>query len=354
MEKQSRDFFYSLIRTPSPSGYEEKIQSVVKDYMKDVADEIQVDVHGNLIAAINPSAPFRVMLAGHCDQIGLIVNYIDAEGFIYVLSLGGWDPQTLVGVRVTIWGRKGPVEGVIGRKAIHLLTEEERRRVPRVTDLWVDIGAESKAEAEEYVRVGDAGTIPLDCKELLNNRIAAPATDDKSGVWVVMEALRRINRDKLSVGVFAVSTVQEEVGLRGARTSSYGIDPDLGIAVDVTHATDAPTIDKKISGDIKLGAGPVIGKGPNMNMKLVDSLLDVASSNEIPCQLAAENRITGTDAAPIQVSRSGIATGLISIPNRYMHTPVEIVSWSDMDNAANLLARFCESLTKDVSFIPSL
>lgn len=354
MEKQSRDFFYSLIRTPSPSGYEEKIQSVVKDYMKDVADEIHVDVHGNLIAAINPSAPYRVMLAGHCDQIGLIVNYIDAEGFVYVLSLGGWDPQTLVGVRVTIWGRKGPVEGVIGRKAIHLLTEEERRRVPKVTDLWVDIGAESKAEAEEYVRVGDAGTIPLDCKELLNNRIAAPATDDKSGVWVVMEALRRINRDKLSVGVFAVSTVQEEVGLRGARTSSYGIDPDLGIAVDVTHATDTPTIDKKISGEIKLGAGPVIGKGPNMNMKLVDSLLDVASSNEIPCQLAAENRITGTDAASIQVSRSGIATGLISIPNRYMHTPVEIVSWADMDNAANLLARFCESLTKDVSFIPSL
>ena len=259
-----------------------------------------------------------------------------------------------MGVRVTIWGRKGPIEGVIGRKAIHLLTEEERRRVPKVTDLWVDIGAESKAEAEEYVRVGDAGTIPLDCKELLNNRVAAPATDDKSGVWVVMEALRRINRDKLNVGIFAVSTVQEEVGLRGARTSSFGIDPDLGIAVDVTHATDTPTIDKKISGEIKLGGGPVIGKGPNMNLKLVNSLLDVASSNEIPCQLAAENRITGTDAASIQVSRSGVATGLISIPNRYMHTPVEIVSWSDMDNAANLLARFCESLTKDVSFTPSL
>ena len=354
MEEQSRDFFYSLIRTPSPSGDEEKIQSVIKDYIRDVADEIRVDVHGNLVAAINPGAPYRVMLAGHCDQIGLIVNYIDAEGFVYVLSLGGWDPQTLVGVRVTIWGRKGPIEGVIGRKAIHLLTEEERRRVPKVTDLWVDIGAESKAEAEEYVRVGDAGTIPLDCKELLNNRVAAPATDDKSGVWVVMEALRRINRDKLNVGIFAVSTVQEEVGLRGARTSSFGIDPDLGIAVDVTHATDTPTIDKKISGEIKLGGGPVIGKGPNMNLKLVNSLLDVASSNEIPCQLAAENRITGTDAASIQVSRSGVATGLISIPNRYMHTPVEIVSWSDMDNAANLLARFCESLTKDVSFTPSL
>lgn len=354
MEEQSRDFFYSLIRTPSPSGYEERIQSVIKDNMKDVADEIRVDVHGNLIAAINPDAPYRVMLAGHCDQIGLIVNYIDAEGFVYVLSLGGWDPQTLVGVRVTIWGRKGPVEGVIGRKAIHLLTEEERRRVPKVTDLWVDIGVDSKAEAEEYVRVGDAGTIPLDCKELLNNRVAAPATDDKSGVWVVMEALRRINRDKLNVGVFAVSTVQEEVGLRGARTSSFGIDPDLGIAVDVTHATDTPTIDKKISGEIKLGGGPVIGKGPNMNMKLVDSLLDVACANEIPYQLAAENRITGTDAASIQVNRVGVATGLISIPNRYMHTPVEIVSWSDMDNAANLLARFCESLTKDVSFIPSL
>ena len=354
MAKTPREFFYDLIQTPSPSGYEEKIQGVVRDYVKDFADDVRVDIHGNVIVARNPEAPFRVTLSGPCDQIGLIVNYVDAEGFVYVLPLGGWDPQTLVGVRVTIWSKNGPVEGVIGRKAIHLLTEEERKRVPKVTDLWVDIGAANKAEAEEHVRVGDCGTIPLDCRELLNNRLAAPATDDKAGLWVVMEALRRIDAAKLNVAVFAVSSVQEEVGLRGAKTSAFGIDPNVGIAVDVTHATDTPTVDKKISGEILLGKGPAIGKGPNMSMKLVDALIDVADANKIPYQLAAENRITGTDAANIQVTRSGVSTGLVSIPNRYMHTPVEIVSWDDMNASADLLARYCESISPDVDYTPGV
>ena len=352
MENAARDFFYRLIETPSPSGYEEKIQRVVRDYAKDFADDIRVDAHGNVIAARNPDAPFRVMFAGHCDQLGVMVNYVDPEGFVYILPLGGWDPQTLVGVRVTIWAKNGPVEGVIWRKPIHLLNEEERKHVPKITDLWVDIGAKNKEEAEKVIRVGDCGTIPLEYHELLNNLISAPATDDKAGVWVVMEALRRIDPAKLKVGVFAVSTVQEEVGLRGARTSAYGIDPQVGIAVDVTHSTDCPTIDKKISGEVKLGAGPAIGKGPNMSMRLVDALLDVAEKNEIAYQLCAENRITGTDAASIQVSRSGVSTALISIPNRYMHTPVEVVSWNDMDAAADLIARYCESIDPGVSYIP--
>lgn len=352
MEEKSRNFFYDLIKTPSPSGYEEKIQRVVRGYAKDFADSISTDVHGNVIASRNSDAPFRVMFCGHCDQLGVVVNYIDADGFVYILPLGGWDPQTLVGVHVTIWAKNGPIEGVIGRKAIHLLTEEERKRVPKITDLWVDIGAKDKEEAEKLIRVGDCGTIPLEYRELLNNRICAPATDDKAGVWVVMEALRRIDASKLKVGVFAVSTVQEEVGLRGAKTSCYGIDPQVGIAVDVTHATDCPTVEKKVCGDVKLGAGPAIGKGPNMNMRLVDQLLNVADANEINYQLSAENRITGTDAAMLQVSRSGVAAGLISIPNRYMHTPVEIVSWDDMDAAADLLARYCESIDPEVSYIP--
>ncbi len=352
MEERSKAFFYQLVQTPSPSGYEEKIQKVVREYVSDFADEVRVDVHGNLIATRNPSAPFCVMLAGHCDQIALEVNYVDSDGFIYVLPIGGWDPQTLVGVRVTIWGANGPVDGVIGRKAIHLLTEDERKKVPKVTDLWVDIGAQNKEEAETYVSVGDAVTIPLDCRELLNDRVAAPATDDKSGVWVVMEALRRIDASKLKVAVHAVSTVQEEVGLRGARTSSFGLDPDVGIAVDVTHATDTPTVDKKICGDIQLGNGPAIGKGPNMNMRLVNDLVKIAKENEIRYQMCAENRITGTDAAMIQVARAGVATALISIPNRYMHTPVEVVSWKDMDAAADLIARYIESLDPEVSYIP--
>ena len=207
MENAARDFFYRLIETPSPSGYEEKIQRVVREYVKDFVDDIRVDSHGNVIAARNPDAPFSVMFAGHCDQLGVMVNYVDPEGFVYILPLGGWDPQTLVGVRVTIWAKNGPVEGVIGRKPIHLLNEEERKRVPKITDLWVDIGAANKEEAERVVRVGDCGTIPLEYRELLNGLISAPATDDKAGVWVVMEALRRIDPAKLKVGVFAVSTV---------------------------------------------------------------------------------------------------------------------------------------------------
>ncbi|MDO4587255.1 MAG: M42 family metallopeptidase [Planctomycetia bacterium] len=354
MNELSKSFLNELIVNPSPSGYEEKIQRTVRDYMKDIADEIKTDVHGNVIVARNPNASTRIMLAGHCDQIGLMVNYIDSDGFIYVLPLGGWDPQVLIGVRVKIWGTEGPIDGVIGKKPIHLLNEDERKKVPKVSDLWVDIGASSKEDAEKYVQVGDAITVELGCQELLNHCIAAPATDDKTGVWVVMEALRRIDAQKLQVGVFAVSTVQEEVGLRGAITSSFGIDPQIGIAVDVTHATDCPTIDKKISGEIKLGAGPAIGKGPNMNMKLVQELVQIAKNNEIPFQMAAEHRITGTDANSIQRSRSGVATGLISIPNRYMHTPVEIVSLLDMDNAADLIARYCESVSPENDYIPGI
>ena len=349
-----KDFFVQLIETPSPSGYEEKVQEVVRGYAGAFADKVTTDVHGNVIASRNGDSPFRIMLSGHCDQIGLLVNYIDSDGFISAVQLGGWDPQTLVGQRVTIWGAKGPVSGVIGRKAIHLLTEDERKKVLRVQDLWIDIGAASKEDAQSVVAVGDCCTVDLVYREMLANRFTAVATDDKTGVWVVMEALRRIDPAKLSVGVFAVSTVQEEVGLRGARTSAFGIDPAVGIAVDVTHATDSPSIDKKLNGEIRLGAGAVISVGPNMNRKLTAELLAIGQKEEIATQVLAEGRITGTDAAMLQVNRAGVAAGLVSIPNRYMHTPVEVVSWDDMNAAADLLARYCESVTPDHSYIPGI
>ncbi|MBR5627187.1 MAG: M42 family metallopeptidase [Thermoguttaceae bacterium] len=352
MNDHAKEFFRQLVLTPSPSGFEEPVQRVVRHYAESFADEVATDVHGNVVAARNPDADVRVMLAGHCDQIGFIVNYIDADGFIYVLSLGGWDPQVLIGVRVKIYGKNGICDGVIGKKPIHLLTEDERKRVPKMQDLWIDIGVSSKEEAEKYVSVGDPVTVELQYVELFNHCVACPATDDKSGVWVVMEALRRIESSKLKVGVFAVSTVQEEVGLRGSKTSTFGIDPQIGIAVDVTFATDCPTIEKKLNGDIKVGGGPTIGKGPNMNLRMTDALVNIAEEFEIPYQMSAEGRITGTDAASIQVSRSGVAAGLISIPNRYMHTPVEIVSLDDMSNAADLIARYCESLSSDTSYIP--
>ncbi len=349
-----KEFFIKLINTPSPTGFEEKVQAEVRQYAGAFADKITIDVHGNLIAVRNPDAPYKIMMTGHCDQLGLLVQYIDGDGYISALQLGGWDPQTLIGQRVTIWGEKGPVYGVIGRKAIHLLNEEERRKVPRVNELWIDIGAKDGDQAKEFVQVGDCVTMELAYQELLNNRLSAVATDDKTGVWVVMEALRRIDPAKLSVGVYAVSTVQEEVGLRGARTSAFGIDPQVGIAVDVTHATDCPTIDKKANGDIVLGEGAVISIGPNMNRKLTQKLLNISAEQNIKTQRLAEGRITGTDAAMLQVNRSGVATALVSIPNRYMHTPVEVVSWDDMNAAADLLTRYCESVKPDESYIPGL
>ena len=349
-----QDFFKQLIQTPSPTGFEEKIQAVVREYIMPYADTIETDVHGNVIAAKNPGDPLRVMLAGHCDQIGLLVNYIDAEGFLYVLPLGGWDPPMLLGQRVTVWAENGPIHGVIGKKPIHLLTEDERKKTVKIQDIWVDIGAKNKEEAEKLVEIGTPVTVELTYHELQNDMVAAPGTDDKVGVWVVMEALRRIDAAKLKCSVYAVSTVQEEVGLRGAKTSAFGIDPQVGIAVDVTFATDCPTIEKKQNGEVVIGGGPVISRGPNMNNKLVNALINVAKDHQIAYQVCAEGRITGTDANMIQVNRSGVATGLVSIPNRYMHSPVEVISLKDIDATADLLARFLESLDPDTSFIPGL
>ncbi|MDR3198929.1 MAG: M42 family metallopeptidase [Planctomycetaceae bacterium] len=352
MNLQAKDFLKNILTTPSTSGFEEPVQQLVRDYAQPFADSIRTDIHGNVIAVRNPDAPLRVMLAGHCDQIGLIVNYIDEQGYLYILTVGGWDIQNLVGVRVKIWTAQGPVVGVIGKKPIHLMDDEDRKKVPKIKDIWIDIGAKDKNEAEQHVHVGDPVTVELEYREMFNQLIAAPATDDKAGVWVVMEALRRINSAKLKVGVFAVSTVQEEVGLRGSKTSAFGIDPHIGIATDVTFATDCPTVEKKQNGDVKLGGGPVLTRGPNMTTKLVNDLADVAKKYEIPVQMIAEGKITGTDAGSIQVNRNGVAAALISIPNRYMHTPVEVISLLDIDYAADLMARYCESIDPNVSYIP--
>ena len=284
IEARALDFFKQILATPSPAGYESPVQEVVRDYAASFADEMRTDVHGNVIAARNTKALLRVMLAGHCDQIGLVVQFIDDDGFIHVSTIGGWDPQVLIGQRLTVWGTRGPVLGIIARKPIHLLNEEERKQVPKIKDLWLDIGAKSKDEVLQVLRVGDPITVELRYQELQNGRVVSAAMDDKTGLWVVMEALRRVDRNKLQVAAYAVSTVQEEIGLRGAQTSSFSIDPHVGIAVDVTHATDCPTIEKKEEGDIRLGLGPVIYRGPNMNHKVVQRLLDAADQHKIPYQ----------------------------------------------------------------------
>lgn len=352
MDSRAEAFLKQLLETPSPSGYEEKIQEVVRQYVADFADEVTTDLHGNLIVAKNPGAPIRVMLAGHCDQIGLLVSHIDNDGFIYAQTIGGWDPQQLIGQRLTIWSASGPVPAVIARKAIHLLEDDERNKVVKTKDMWLDIGAKKKEEVTEIIRIGDPITLELGMQTMRNNLANAPGMDDKTGLWVCIEALRRAEKQGLNVALYAVSTVQEEIGLRGARTAAYSVDPHVGIAVDVTHATDCPTIDKRQEGDIKLGGGPVIARGPNMNPRVVEGLITSAQAKEIPHQLQGIGRGTGTDANAMQVSRGGVAAGLVSIPNRYMHSAVEMISLDDIDRAADLLAGYAMSLTKDANFTP--
>jgi endoglucanase len=352
MHDASHSFLKTLLATPSASGYEHAIQDVVRSWVAPYADEVRTDRHGNVIAVVNPGGQPRVMLAGHCDQIALMVQYIDDNGFLYVQPIGGWDMQILLGQDLTVWTKDGPVAAVVSRRAPHLLTAEERNKVPQFTDIWVDIGVKDRKEAEALVTPGDPVTFALGFRELRNRLAASPGMDDKVGVWVVMEALRLLHGRPLQASVYAVSTVQEEIGLRGATTSSYGIHPAVGIAVDVCHATDTPGNDKKQVGDTKLGAGPVLSRGPNINPRVLERLIDAATAREIPVQVRGAPRATGTDANAIQLSRDGVAAGLVSIPNRYMHSPVEVVCLDDLDRAALLLAEFCASVTPQMDWTP--
>lgn len=352
MQENSLAFLKKLLTTPSASGFESGIQDVVRSWAKPLADEVRTDRHGNVIAALHPSGQPRIMLAGHCDQIALMVQYIDESGYLYIQPIGGWDMQILLGQNLTVWGAGGPIVGVVSRRAPHLLTAEERSKVPQFTDVWVDIGARDRKEAESVVMPGDSVTFELGVREMRNNLVTSPGLDDKVGVWVVMEALRLMHGRPLQAAVFCVSTVQEEIGLRGATTSAYGINPTIGIAVDVCHATDTPGNDKKQLGDTKIGGGPALFRGPNINPHVGDRLIQTAKTHEIPAQIKGVPRATGTDANAIQLAREGVATGLVGIPNRYMHSPVEVVSLDDLERAARLLAEFCLSVTPQMDWTP--
>jgi endoglucanase len=352
MHDASFAFLKNLLETPSPSGYERPVQDLVRHWAAQYADEVRTDRHGNVIAVLNPGGQPRVMLAGHCDQIGLMVQHIDDNGFLYVQPIGGWDMQILLGQNLTVWAPEGPVSGVVARRAPHLLTSEERNKVPQFTDVWVDIGVRDRKEAEALVRPGDPVTFALGYRELRNRLAVSPAMDDKVGLWVVMEALRLLQGRSLQTSVYVVSTVQEEIGLRGATTSTYGIHPTVGIAVDVCHATDTPGNDKKQLGEVKLGSGPALFRGPNINPRVFERLHDTARAHEVPVQVRGAPRSTGTDANVIQLSREGVATGLVGIPNRYMHSPVEMVCLDDLERAARLLAEFCAAMTPQLDWTP--
>ncbi|MCS6961586.1 MAG: M42 family metallopeptidase [Deltaproteobacteria bacterium] len=344
-------FLESLLKSPSPTGFESSVQKVVKDYITPYAHSVETDSHGNLIACVNPSGKPRVMIAGHCDQLGFMVKKISKEGYIYVTALGGIDPGVIPGSLVWIHSKKGVVKGVFGRKPIHLQSAEERQKMSlELSKMWIDIGARSEKEARNYVEIGDPVTFELTVQYLLNDFVSAPGLDDKVGVFVAFETLRVLSKQKLSCAVYAVSTVQEEIGLRGAKTSAYSVNPDVGFAVDVTFSSDNPGSDEQKLADIKLGQGPAIVVGPNANLKVNEILFQLCKRKRIPYQLDPVGGALGNDANAIQVSKSGVATGSIGIPNRYMHTQVEICAFSDLENAVRLLAEFCLSLKPNSNF----
>jgi endoglucanase len=262
------------------------------------------------------------------------------------------DPAVVSGQRVTIHGQKGPVLGVFGRKPIHLLEAEERGKPVKLHELWIDIGARNRKDAEKHVAVGDYATIAVGLEKLQNNLITGRGFDDRAGAFVVVETLRKLKGRKVQVGVYGVTSVQEEIGLRGARTSAYGIDPHVGIAVDVGFASDSPGSDPKRIGECKLGKGPTLHRGPNINPVLGRMLEATAKKRRIPVQMTAEPMATGTDANAMQINRAGVAAALVSIPNRYMHTPVEVISLDDLDHVSDLLAAFLMDLKPGESFIP--
>lgn len=347
-------FLERLVTTPSPSGFEGPNSANFREYVAPFADSVTTDPMGNVIAAVNPEGSPRIMLAGHIDEIGFLITYISDEGYLYVRGIGGHDTSVIIGQRVTVHTTAGPVEGVIGKKPIHVLTAEERGKPVELYDMWVDLGVTGGKDEvlAAGVRVGDPITYAVGMTRLLGDRITARAVDNRIGAWVVAEALRRVKEKNPQAAVFAVATVQEEIGLRGAHTSAFGVAPHLGIATDVTFATDFPSMDKRRFSELKVGGGPSILRGANANRKLADRMVALAEEHEIAYQLEATPAGTGTDANAMQVSRGGMVTGLIGVPLRYMHTPCELISLSDADNAAELMALTCASVRPGEDWTP--
>jgi len=351
LSPESIAFLKRLLDSAGPSGFESPAARVWREEAAKIA-EVTSDVAGNSVAIVKKGAPVTVMLAGHVDEIGVIVTWIDDEGFVWIGPIGGWDPQVLVGQRIRFSGRDGEVFGVVGRKPIHLIKREDREKAVKFEDLWVDIGATSRAEAEARLAVGDAGVIDSRVLELPNNRLASRAIDDRIGAFVVLEALRRYAGQPGVAAVAAVATTQEEIGFHGggALIAASRLGPTMAVAVDVTHATDHPTADKKEAGDHRLDGGPVLTRGSVVSPVAFRLLQGAATRLGIPFTVQAAGRETSTDADFIHLAREGIPTALVSIPNRYMHSPSEMVSLEDLDRAANLLAETCRAVTPETDF----
>ena len=352
MREASLTFLKTLVNTPSPVGHEARGQRVWLDYTRKYADETFSDAYGNCVAVLNKGGSPRIMLAGHADEIAMAVNFIDDNGFLYVRRMGGVDAAITKAQRVVIHARRGPVKGVVGNVAPHLMKLEGDPKPPKIHDLFIDIGVSKRADAEKLVRVGDPITLVDEFDILRGDLAVARAFDNRIGTWSVAEALRQLaeSKTKLHAEVCAVSNVQEEVGLLGARQIAYSLNPDVALVVDVTHATDYPTVSKAQHGDVKIGGGPAVTHGGCNHPEVVARIEAVAKSKKIPLQHEAMSATSGTDTDVIFWTRGGIASALISLPNRYMHSPVEVVSLKDLEQIPQLLAGFVQSVKKGEKF----
>lgn len=355
MKSAMRDVLTRLLDAPGPSGFETDAAAVWREETESFAERTWTDVYGNTFASIGEGASPTVMMAGHIDEIGLMVHHVDDDGYLWVKSVGGWDPQVLVGQRVELLTRNGPVVGVIGRRAIHLIERDDRDKAVKMKELWLDIGAESAEEAREMVDLGDTAVIRSDTIHLENGRFAARSIDDRIGAVTVLEALRRAEQKGADCHAVSVATTQEEIGYKsggGASTSTFGLDPDAAVVVDVTHATDHPSVDQTEHGDVELGDGPVLTRGAVVNPVMLERMREAAEAAGIDVQYLAEPASSGTDADSIYTSRAGVATAIVSIPDRYMHSPNQMVSEDDVEAAAELISEFLVRLDDDTEFIP--
>jgi putative aminopeptidase FrvX len=356
MDERAVAFLRRLLDAPGPSGYETRPARAWREEAETFADEVTHDVVGNSYARVRPRENARdvptVILAGHIDEIGFVITHIDEEGMLWFSPLGGWDEQVVVGQRLRILGQKGDVIGVIGKKAAHLLKDADRTKPTQLEDMWIDIGAHDLADASDRVEVGDPAVIDTQFAQLTEDLCVARSMDNRVGAFVALEAVRLVARNRPEADVYAIATSQEEISFGGAYTASYAIRSDVAIAIDVTHATDYPSADKKRDHEVKLAGGPVLTRGATVNDGVYYGLREAANRLQIPYAIQATGRSSGTDADAMIRSGPGTATGIVSIPNRYMHSPNEVVSLSDLDNASRVIAEFIAGLSSSSDFRP--
>jgi len=352
LPESSIAFLKRLLDSPGPSGFESIPARVWREEAKTFAKDVRGDVAGNSIAEINPKGSPTIMIDGHIDEIGVIVQYIDDDGFAHIGAIGGWDPQVLIGQRIRFLGRDGDVFGVIGKKPIHLMKNEDRDKASKMTDVWVDIGAANKSEAEERLQVGDPGVIDSRAMDFPNKRLVSRSIDDRIGAFTALEALRRYAKNPGKAHVVAVATTQEEIAWHGggALICAACLNPQMAIVIDVTHASDYPGVEKKELGDHRLGTGPVLTRGSLINPVAFGLLRTTAEKKRIPFTINAAGRDTSTNADAIHIAREGVATALVSIPNRYMHSPNEMVSLDDVERTAELISEACRQVDETTDF----